>query len=138
MYQVQIDVTTGQVFGRGFDALARDARRAGASAKDLNRIFRQIGKPMLSRARTAAPYKRGRLQKSIKIQAKKQSLSLVADVPLEKIDGRLQGDYAPVRHWGRDGRSGSKFLKNAMDDHMAEAYRGFAEGISRLLYEQGW
>lgn len=133
-YPITLNVNTGKVDAKGIEQLAMAAKQAGASTSDLNKIFRKIGKPMLGRARQACPIgKTRRLYKSIKLRVRKQKLSLTAYVP--NTGKPLYGGYAAPVHW-----TGKKpnFMKNAMDNHLNQAYNDFEQSIQELLKIQGW
>ena len=46
--------------------------------------------------------------------------------------------YAAVRHWGRDGSSGPRWLSQAEETLRPRTFAGIGEGIKELLDKHDW
>lgn len=108
----------------GYSEVLRDLYLAGQDADDLKEITAPLAERIASTGRALAPKKSGRLAGAIK--AKKSRVSVTAYTP-----ARIR--YAPVRHWGIDGASGTHFLSKAEEINRSATYAGIEAGISRLL-----
>lgn len=109
---------------QGYQQLLRDLYLTGQEASDLKSITAPLAEKIAATGRTLAPKKSGRLAASIK--PKKSRLSVTAFTP-----ARIK--YAPVRHWGNDGHSGTHFLSKAEEINRSATYAGIEAGINRLL-----
>lgn len=122
----------GPVFRfHGVRELARDAYRAGVAAEDLTDLTGRLGEPIRLRARAQAPQPTGRMIDGIKVSKSRLAVML-------RVGTATRLPYAAVNHWGRDGRSGPKWLSAAEETLRPQTFKGFEDGISALLRKTGW
>lgn len=111
----------------GYSEVLRDLYLAGADSDDLKAITRPLAERIAATGRALAPKKSGRLAASIKPKNSRVSVTV-------RTPARVK--YAPVRHWGKDGTSGTHFLSRAEETHRAATYAGIEAGIDELLQKR--
>lgn len=111
----------------GYSEVLRDLYLAGADSDDLKAITRPLAERIAATGRALAPKKSGRLAASIKPKNSRVYVTV-------RTPARVK--YAPVRHWGKDGTSGTHFLSRAEETHRAATYAGIEAGIDRLLQKR--
>lgn len=111
----------------GYSEVLRDLYLAGADSDDLKAITRPLAERIAATGRALAPKKSGRLAASIKPKDSRVSVTV-------RTPTRVK--YAPVRHWGKDGTSGTHFLSRAEETHRAATFAGIEAGIDELLQKR--
>ena len=115
----------------GMKALLKDAEAVGVAAEDLKDLTFRLGQPIARLAATMAPHKTGRLAAGIKPSKSKRKVMV-------RVGTRTRLPYAGVNHWGRDGRSGPRWLSRAEETLRPKTFADFGEGIKDLLDQHNW
>lgn len=121
----------GSVEIQGIKRLLRDAERVGVAAEDLKDLTHRLATPIAGLARSLAPHKTGRLAAGIKPSRSKRKVMV-------RVGSKSRLPYAGVRHWGRDGSSGPRWLSQAEETLRPRTFAGFGEGIKELLDKHDW
>nr|WP_314769935.1 hypothetical protein [uncultured Actinomyces sp.] len=121
----------GSVEIQGIKRLLRDAERVGVAAEDLKELTYRLATPIAALARTMAPHSTGRLASGIKPSRSKRKVMV-------RVGSAKRLPYAGVRHWGRDGSSGPRWLSQAEEAMRPRTFAGIGEGIKELLDKNDW
>ena len=103
----------------------------GVAAEDLKELTYRLATPIAALARTMAPHSTGRLASGIKPSRSKRKVMV-------RVGSAKRLPYAGVRHWGRDGSSGPRWLSQAEEAMRPRTFAGIGEGIKELLDKNDW
>ena len=122
----------GSVEIQGIKRLLRDAERVGVDAEDLKELTYRLATPIAALAKTLAPRgDTGNLASGIKPSRSKRKVMV-------RVGSPKRLPYAGVRHWGRDGSSGPRWLSQAEETLRPRTFAGIGEGIKELLDKNDW
>lgn len=127
----RVNLDGGSVEITGVKALLRDAEAVGVAVTDLKDLTYRLATPIATLARTLAPHESGRLASGIKPSRSKRKVMV-------RVGSKSRLPYAGVRHWGRDGSSGPRWLSQAEEMMRPRTFAGFGKGIKELLDQHNW
>lgn len=115
----------------GAKELRRALKRMGADLADLKEINLEAARRVADRAAQRAPFRTGRLQRSIKARATKASGSVTAG-------GRLIPYAGPIHFgWPRHNINPQPFIYEALDDRRIEVVALYEKRVGDLVERVG-
>lgn len=127
----RVELDGASVETTGIKALLRDAEAVGVAATDLKELTYRLALPIATLARTLAPHRTGRLAAGIRPSKSKRKVMV-------RVGTKSRLPYAAPNHWGRDSRSGPRWLSRAEETLRPRTFAGLGEGIRDLLTKYNW
>lgn len=127
----RVELDGASVETTGITALLRDAEAVGVAATDLKELTYRLALPIAALGATLAPRRSGRLAAGIRPSRSKRKVMV-------RVGTKSRLPYAGAVHWGRDSRSGPRFLSVAEERMRPRTLAGLGEGIRDLLTKYNW